>query len=86
MSLNVVLGCGIVIYQGFIFPLKKSHKKIRAEYQTMNVPYENSFLHAINILWLQEPLIPHFLLSLSPDKSPHYVLVTGHTDAQCVCV
>lgn len=52
----------------------------------MSVPYENSFLHAINILWLQEPLIPHFLLSLSPDKSSHYVLVKGHTDAQCVCV
>ena len=52
MSWIVVLGCNILIYWDFIFFLKKSHKKIRVNYQVLSLPYENCFLCVISILWL----------------------------------
>lgn len=40
---------------GDCFPLKKKiPQKRTAEYQMMSLPYENSFLCIIIILWLQE--------------------------------
>lgn len=84
MSLNVVLGCGIVIYQGFIFPLKKSHKKSEQNIKQWVCLMKMVFYMLLTSCGCKNhpspPFCPHCHLT------SHLTLsLSRDTNAQCVC-
>lgn len=90
MSLNAVLGCGIVIYKGFIFPLKKSHKK-----SEQNIKQRVCLMKIVFYMLLASCgceghppprsafVVTVLIISLGPCHGPHWCTVYVYCPGSC---